>query len=397
VGEPLSAAERKRNLAVMLAIILLVGLGEELWVRFLPEYLAFLGGGVWVVAAYGTVYNLLDALYPYPGGWLADRLGRRRSLLTFILAAAVGYLLYLSGGSWEWVLAGTVLVMAWDALALPALFATVADNLPPERRATGFGWQSIVRRIPTIVAPPLGGLLIASLGLAAGVRWGLVVTILLSLVAVVVVAGLYLDTPAVRHAPINFVGVWNTLDGRLKRLLVSDILARWAEGIPRVFLVIYCLGPLGLSPLQFGWLMTVQRLTNVVAYLLLASLADRMNRKPFVLATFLFFALFPLVLINANGFSGALLAFVVAGLWELGEPARKALIVDLADVAQRGRAIGMYYLVRNLSVFPAALVGGLIWEWAGPSAMFYTAFVAGLAGFALYAAWGPSENPSIKA
>src|SRR5215204_2150513 len=80
-----------RNVAVLMAVILLVGTGEELWLRFLPAYLEALGGGVWVVAAYGAIFALLDAVYQYPGGWAADRLGRRRSLILFTLAAAGGY------------------------------------------------------------------------------------------------------------------------------------------------------------------------------------------------------------------------------------------------------------------------------------------------------------------
>src|SRR5947209_12478600 len=167
----------ERNVLVMLGIILLVGLGEELWVRFLPQYLVVLGAGVWGVAAYGVLRDLLDAVYQYPGGWLADHLGRRRALLLFTLLAAGGYGLYLVAPGWEWVLVGTLFVMAWDSLTQPALFAIVGDHLPRERRATGFGVVSILRRIPTMIAPPLGGLLIAGMGLLAGMRLGLAVTI----------------------------------------------------------------------------------------------------------------------------------------------------------------------------------------------------------------------------
>src|SRR5438445_6647136 len=84
-----------RNVVVLMAVILVVGVGEELWVRFLPAYLEALGGGVWVVAAYGALFSLLDAVYQYPGGWAADRLGRRRALILFTLVAAVGYASYL--------------------------------------------------------------------------------------------------------------------------------------------------------------------------------------------------------------------------------------------------------------------------------------------------------------
>src|SRR5262249_30086581 len=309
----------------------------------------------------------------------------------FTLAAAAGYACYL-GSHWAWVLAGTFLVMAWDTLTLPSLFATVGDALPPEKRAAGFGWQSVVRRIPTMVAPPLGGLLIGALGLAAAVRVGFVWTIGCCLVGMLLLAPLYQEGPQRAHEPVRMRGVWRSFDARLRRLLVADILARWAEGIPKVFVVIYCTQNLGLSALLFGWLMTVQRATNLVAYVPAIGLGDRPNRKPFGLVTFAFFALFPLLLANVSGFWGAVVAFVIAGLWEVGEPARKALIVDLAPEAVRGRAVGLYYLLRNLAVVPAALLGGLLWQVTGPEAMFYAAFAAGVAGFGCYAAWGPGEG-----
>src|SRR6476469_4866524 len=84
----------ERNILVMLGIILLVGLGEEMWVRFLPQYLVVLGAGTGVIAAYGALHDLLDAVYQYPGGWLADHLGRRRALMLFTAVAAAGYGIY---------------------------------------------------------------------------------------------------------------------------------------------------------------------------------------------------------------------------------------------------------------------------------------------------------------
>jgi MFS family permease len=85
-------------------------------------------------------------------------------------------------------------------------------------------------------------------------------------------------------------------------------------------------------------------------------IADRVGRKPFVMATFLSFALFPLAIIAASSFALIILAFVVGGLREIGEPARKAMIVDFAQDNVRARSVGLYYLIRSLSITPAALV-----------------------------------------
>jgi len=78
--------------------------------------------------------------------------------------------------------------------------------------------------------------------------------------------------------------------------------------------------------------------------------------------------------------------------WITREPARKALIVDQAEASVRGRAVGIYRLVRGLVVFPASRVGGWLWT-TSQSLLFYTAFGIGAAGFLIYLAWGPGERP----
>lgn len=381
----------ERNIVVMLASLLILGIGEELWVRYVPRYLEVLGASAAVIAIYGTLKDFLDAVYQYPGGWLADRLGRRAALVLFTLLAMVGYGLYLVGQSWLWVLVGTLFVMAWSSLTLPAIFAIIGDNLPKKQRATGFGVQSILKRVPIVIAPPLGGWLIGRYGLAQGVRLGLVVTIGLAMVAIFVVWRYYQEKDTGGAADTSqFREIWQRMDTNLKKLLVADILARWAEGLVKVFIVLYVVNVLRASDLQFGWLTSVQMIAAILVYIPIAKLSDRMNRKPFVLLTFALFALFPLMLVRATGIFWLALAFAVAGLREIGEPARKALIVDLSNQAIRGRAVGMYYLVRGMAVFPASLAGG--WLWArSPQLPFYVAFGVGVVGFLTYAFWGPGE------
>jgi MFS family permease len=386
----------ERNVAAMLAAFLVLGMGEELWVRFVPKYLELLGAGAWAVAAYGTLRELLDALYPYPGGWAADRLGRRRALELFALLAVAGYLVYLAAPSWAWVLAGTVLVMAWSSLTLPAIFAVLGDSLPPARRATGFGVQSVLKRVPIILAPPLGGMLIAGLGFAAGVRTGLAATVALAFLGIWILRRGYVEPPAREPDAERLSSLWRTMDPGLKRLLAADVLARWAEGIPKVFIVLYVIDVLGAGPTRFGWLTSLQMITATLVYLPIAKMSDRMERKPFVLLTFGFFALFPLTLALAPDASWLVPAFVTAGLRETGEPARKAMILDLAAPHARGRAVGVYYLARGLAVFPASLVGGWLWT-LDRSWPLYAAFAVGVAGCAVHALWGPSDRPGRSA
>jgi MFS family permease len=371
----------ERNTAAVALAMFTMALGEHLWRRFIPKYLEALGTPVVAIGAYGSTEDLLDGLYQYPGGWFADRHGRRRALLLFAALAAIGYGVIAAASAWPIVLVGLVFVMAWSSLASPTLFAVVGDALPRESRAMGFSVQSILRRVPIAVAPALGGLLIASRGVRSGVRTGLIISILLALLTLVIVSQIRLALPPRDDAGVR--GVWRSLPLPLRRLLLSDVFIRTCEGMVDVFLVLYALNVVGIGAPQFGVLIAVQMTTAILCYLPAARLADRLGRKPFVIATFTAFSLFPVAVILAHTFAGLVIAFVIGGLREIGEPARKALIVDLVPAGARARGVGLYYLIRSLAITPAATVGGLLWK-VSPTVPFWLAGAIGGVGALLF-------------
>ncbi len=279
--------------------------------------------------------------------------------------------------------AGLALAAGWNSMASPATFAVIADALPRGRRAMGFTVQAILRRIPRLVSPVVGGALIGALGVVAGMRIGFAATLVLAALTLLVVSRM--DLPALPSRPMRLAVVWRTFDPGLKRLLVSDIVIRTCEGLAGVFVILYVTTVRGFSVPAFSLLLAIQVATSIVVYFPAARMADRIGRKPFVTATFLAFALFPVTVALASGFAALAIAFVVGGLREIGEPSRKAMIVDAADAELRGRTVGLYYLVRGISVTPAAAIGGLLWR-ISPATPFLVAGAVGLAGTALFVA-----------
>jgi MFS family permease len=276
-----------------------------------------------------------------------------------------------------------VFVMAWTSMASPTLFAVVGDSLPRERRAVGFSVQAILRRLPILVAPVMGGGLIAAYGVTAGVRVGLVVSIVLAGATLLVVRRMRLDRP-VPAADTRVADVWRSLPSPLRRLLLSDVFIRTCDALVDVFLVLYAVNVVGISAPAFGVLIAVQTATVLVCSLPASRLADRWGKKPFVVATFLAFSCFPLAVVAAHSFTGLVLAFVVGGLREMGEPARKALILEFVRADIRARSVGLYYLIRCVAIAPAATAGGLLWKTA-PALPFVLAGGIGLIGTALFA------------
>jgi MFS family permease len=151
-----------------------------------------------------------------------------------------------------------------------------------------------------------------------------------------------------------------------------------------VLTILYVTNVLGFSVARFGALVAIQMVTAILVYVPASKIADRIGRKPFVIATFLSFALFPLAVMLASSFTLLVLAFVVGGLREIGEPARKAMIVDFAKETTRARSVGLYYLVRSLSITPAAAIGGLLWK-ITPQAPFVVAGIIGFIGTLVFA------------
>jgi MFS family permease len=219
------------------------------------------------------------------------------------------------------------------------------------------------------------------MGLVRGIHVGLLVT--LALAAVTLVLVLKIRAPNQQPHSINMRGVWRSFHSALKRLLISDIIIRTCEGMTGVLAILYVTNVHGLSVAAYGTLIAVQMITSILVYIPAGRIADRIGRKPFVILTFLSFALFPVAIIFASNFAWLIFAYVIGGLREIGEPSRKAMIVDFAQDNIRARSVGLYYLVRSLSITPAAAIGGLLWKIA-PQVPFVTAGVIGLIGTVVF-------------
>lgn len=372
-------------------MVVLVGMGEHMAEQFLPLYLMALGGGALSIGFLNAMDNLLGALYSFPGGYLSDRIGAKRALLVFNLLSMAGFLIVILVPRWEAVLVGAVFFLSWTAISLPATMSLIARVLPKDKRTMGVSMHSLVRRIPMALGPVLGGLCIAKWGQVDGVRVAFGISLALAIVAAVLQQVLIEDEPRTRMpAEANPFRMWRFVSGDLRRLLVADILVRFCEQIPYAFVVVWACR-LITSPVtetQFGVLRSVEMATAILIYIPVAFAADRMHKKPFVVATFAFFTLFPIVLLWSQSFGALVFAFVVRGMKEFGEPTRKALIIDLAPEDRKAGVFGLYYLIRDCVVSLAAIGGALLWQYVSPQANLVAAAVCGAAGTIWFAIAG---------
>lgn len=378
----------KRSMAAMMAMVILVGLGEKMAERFLPIYLLALGGGFLSVGFLNGMDNLLSALYSFPGGYLSDRLGHKKALLVFNLIALVGYAIVILFPSWPAVFVGSAFFLSWTAISLPAIMGLVSKVLPQNKRTMGVSLHSLARRIPMALGPVIGGALIGFYGEKSGVRLAFVAAFILGIVSLVIQQVMIEDgKPTKGAAQKSPLTLWRFMGADLRRLLVSDVLIRYAEQIPYAFVVVWCLKNNGITAFQFGLLTTIEMTTAMVVYIPVAYLADRSAKKPFVVITFFNFTLFPLFLLFSHSFPMMVVAFVIRGLKEFGEPTRKALIMDLAPEDKKAGMFGLYYLVRDVIVSLSAFGGAFLWQ-LSPATNLLTATGFGLLGTVYFWVFG---------
>jgi MFS family permease len=379
----------KRNLVVLLVAIFIIGAGEELWIRFVPKYLQALGAAVFVIGLYDALRTLLGAVYAYPGGVLVDLWGHRRAFLTFNLMSIVGYALVLLVPHWAAVIVGMFLFLSWSCFSLPATFSLVAAALEANRHSMGIGVQSVIKRLPIMIAPFFGGLLIDRFGVVGGVRIALVLSIVLSGATILVQRRLR-DEPK-ENTPGERWTFWQSLrefNSPMRRLLLSDILIRFCERIPYAWVVIFAMDYIGVSAKQVGVLTAVEMLAATLCIIPASHYADRYGREPFVIVTFVMFTLFPISLLISHAFPSysfvlLVVAFVIRGFKEFGDTSRKALIIGYCEPARCGQMVGAYYLVRDLIVSVGAIFGAYLWN-VNPNVNFLGATALGIVGTIFY-------------
>jgi hypothetical protein len=393
----------------VLAVIFCLGLSEELWSDFLSLHLrdrAAATGAANAVAS-AAIYmglvafakNILEGIAYIAGGSVAHRLGARVALAVSAVPMAAGFAIMLTSQHPWAIAAGALLLTNWEPLSVPATFEVVGSEVRKERRTIAFAMQSINKRLPKMIGPAIGGLAIGAIG------YWLNLTLAMAFLALSVIVQLVLTNrmrPKTVPVAVPFREILRAMPPGLRQLLRAEIFIRWGDWFARDFAVLYVVN---LLVVRYGWteraaaatagyLLAVMAATALATYVPVAKLVDRSDSpRPFIGLTFILFALFPICLvvlpkladrIGVPVIAGLVLTYVLNGLREIGEPARKALISGGFPAEVRARGIGLYWGLRSFAFCPAPLVAAWLWTIVGPDVTFLIGGAIGLVGTSLY-------------
>jgi MFS family permease len=430
----------ERDVLVLSVAMFAFSLGFQMTSRYVPRYMSVIGAGAVAIGLFGTVGNLVSAVYPYPGGAISDRIGSRAALTLFGLASTIGFVIWLFadlfgivvvppiGTTVEllgrelvvgWIEPATIPVgiflgllfaQAWKSFGLGATFAIVKQSVDPDRLATGFASTETFRRTAFLLGPLLAGGVLTLFAFETGFQIVLGIAAVVALGATLTQHVLYDASGDGIGASFSGVSALRedlrAMPSELRPLLVADTLIRFANGMVHVFFVIVVTEFLAvgvtlpvvgqLSPdAYFGVLLAVEMLVALAIMIPVSRLSRRIGLKPVVATGFAIYAIFPVLLIRAPEDPGILaLLFALSGLRFAGLPAHKALIVGPAEAGSGGRVTGTYYLLRNAIVIPSAVIGGAIYA-VSPATAFTGATVIGLVGVGLFVALGREFEAAV--
>ncbi|MFB6227628.1 MAG: MFS transporter [Halobacteriales archaeon] len=422
----------ERDVLVLSLAMFAFSLGFQMTSRFLPEYIVALGASGFVVGLFGTVSNIISAVFPYPGGAISDRIGSRYALTLFGLISTLGFGVWLAAPilgtiaiasvtipAWIWIFVGLLLAQGWKSFGLGATFAVVKQATDPSRLAAGFASTETFRRTAFLIGPVLAAVLIGfHPDFTVSFQYVLAVAVVFGIIGTV--AQHFLYDASEDSIGDSFEGIdqirhdLRNMPDALRPLLVGDTLVRFANGMVYVFFVLvvtrfYEVGfemtvslagfsyAIDLSPEAFfGFLLGVEMLIALLSMVPAAKVAERVGLKPVVALGFAVYALFPIVLIGGPEVLdpvmplqwAMVLIFAFSGLRFAGLPSHKALIVGPAEQGAGGRVTGTYYLLRNTIVIPSAALGGYLWEFVSPEIAFTIAAVIGAAGTGYFLIFG---------
>ncbi len=387
------------HILALFGAIFLINLGEQMWSEFFSLYFESLGGTVFALGVFKSVSDTLDATLQLPGGVLSDKWGRLNAGIAFIVFGIGGYLIYAVAPSWQFLFVGLVLVQGTSSLLQPTIFAIIGDSIPPEKRTNAFSVQSILKRLPIVVAPMIGGFIFNAMGIFEGVRISLWATIAIGFVAVGILYYVKQRIPEHQReskdaesegdllgpeADDGFDGLDDEgaiptveilddvsetdleigtdndrLPKKLRPLLTADIFARFGQAMVKSLLILHVatVASLEIVGVLIGFQMTVA----ILSYMPAASIAERVGKKPVVMVTFLCFSIYPIAIIASQTISMLAIGYFLAGFREFGEPSRKAMIVDRTHQETRGENVGLYYTLRSFSIVPASIIGAALW------------------------------------
>jgi len=377
-----------RNVFAISLVSLLNDASSEIIYPLLPVFLSLtLGASPAIVGLIEGAAESMSSLLKLASGHFSDRRGSRKGFVVFGygLSSFTRPLLAFAG-SWTQVLGLRLADRVGKGIRSSPRDAMIADNVRVEERGIAFGFHRAMDHTGAVIGPLIGYVVLfyfASNAIAptAGDFTKIFLVASIPAIAAVFVAFMFVretgrsvSAKAETAPPPRFS--LRGFDGNFKRFLF--ILALFTLSNSSDFFLILRAQTTGVSAPNTLLLWAAFHIVKVLSSIFGGDLSDRLGRRRLIVSGWILYAAVYAGFAFVTNEVSVWVLFMIYGIYfGLSEGAEKALVADLVKREQRGTAYGLYNLAFGITVLPASLLMGALWNWRGPQIAFLVSAVLG--------------------
>jgi len=372
------------NYQVLIVSWMIMDLAMEMPVPNFQYYVTALEGTGLALGIIGLANWVAMAVVAFPGGYLADKYGRRWLITTMTFIMALSNLFYAFAPSWHFILIGTI-VHSLCLIYQPALFAMVQDSLPPERRGMGSSLIMLVHGTFNTPGPIIAGFLLIQFGLVYSMRIIYILMTILYFIAALWRLRLKETITNGNPEPIKaryFISsypkavresfkVWKIVPPTVFWLFVVQILIMFGMSMTGVMNAIYAREVLGIPEEQWWLTFIPLLLTMIVMSIPIGKMVDKIGRRiPLILGLAVFGSATMIFT-----FGNLVIVMIAMSMFAIGQllvmSSAMALSTDLVDPVNRGKVVGFRNFVSYIFNGIGMLLGNYLYITYFPQLPFY--------------------------
>jgi MFS family permease len=376
-----------KNVYAISLVSLLNDTSSEIIYPLLSFFLPALGAPPAAIGVIEGAAESVSSLLKLFAGYFSDRRGRRKGLVVFGYAlASVARPLLGFAANWYQVLFIRVTDRVGKGVRSAPRDAMIADAAHPEERGLAFGFHRAMDHAGAVAGPLLG--LFVLLLIARNVnapepsdyRRLFLLASIPALASVLVAAFFVREMPRELRADASALEpprfTLRGFDANFKRFLAIVALFTLSNFSDMFLLLRARQAGSGVAAILLLW--AALHIIKVLSSLVGGDLSDRLGRKGLIVTGWTLRVTVYAGFAFAESVGMTWVLFLIYGVYfGLAEGAEKALVADLVRPEQRGTAYGLYNLAFGITVLPASLLMGGVWDWKGPRAAFITSACIG--------------------
>ncbi len=374
------------NFLIMVTSWVILDFAGELPGTYYPKFVEALGGTASIIGLIGAVEMVARAFVQIPGGYMADKYGRKWLIFTMTFLAGTARIFYAAAPSWQWILIGAF-VVGLTGIYQPALNAIIADSLPKEKRGMGFSIIQLIASASTTPAPLLAGFLYSKMGLVSSMRFSYVVVIIGFIIASLLrsrltetvvdpakinIGEMFGEYPVSLKASIN---VWKIVPRSAFVLFIVFVITNFMVGLFNPVLTLYVLDDLGIGYIEFSYIMTALFVSMIILAIPAGKIIDKYGKKKPMMIAFVIWTIAITMLIDGNFYTLIISMSLVGMIQVLVNSAAQALSADLVPREHRGKVNGSRGFFSMLSMSAGMFTGGWLYDNLGHTIPFLLQYI----------------------